>query len=376
MRHHTILLLLTLTLLVGAACGGPKPIHVGFAAQLTGPHSDLGVDGRDAAILAVEALNAAGGINGRPLQLVIHDDQGDPEVARQVSSALIEQGVVAIIGHSTSAQTEAVFEQINQANMVMISPTTSSDYFTGQDDYFFRITSTTSMQGRALARYVYTQGYTQTAIVYDQTNLTFSNSFKENFEAEFHKLGGEVELVLSFTSRIDDVRTIAQSLATHEPTALLLIASAFDAALIVQAFRQLNPTTPIFSSGWAQTEELLIKGGNAVEGMTLIIAFNPQHSDPAFQRFIERFDQRYQRPVSFAAAFSYEAILVLAKGLHQTKGSTTGLREVLRELGPIAGLQGTFEFDQFGDVRRDLYISSVRAGTFQVVTTIPAEELP
>lgn len=371
-----IICMLLFALLITTGCSSREPILVGYAAQLTGPHSDLGVDGRDAALLALEALNAAGGINGRPLELIVRDDQGDPEVARQVSSELIDQGVVAIIGHSTSTQTQAVFAQINQAGMVMISPTTSSDEFTGQDDYFFRITATTSLQGSALARYVYTQGFTRTAIVYDQTNLAFSGSFRDNFEAEFRKLGGEIQTVTSFTSRTDDLRNIAQNLADQEPSALLLIASAFDAALIVQALRQFDATTPIFSSAWAQNEELLIKGGSAVEGMVMISTFNAQHDAEAFQSFTERFKQRYQRPVSFAATFSYEALLVLAEGLHQTNGSATGLREALRDMGRIDGLQGSLEFDQFGDTRRDAYLTMVHEGEFSVISTIAVEELP
>ncbi len=110
---------------------------LGFAGELTGRHAGMGVDGRDGAILAVDEINKTGGINGRKIKLIIKDDKGDPEVARRVDVELIKQGVVAIIGHITSGQTAAVLEQINKANVVLISPAASSIQFSGQADFFF-----------------------------------------------------------------------------------------------------------------------------------------------------------------------------------------------------------------------------------------------
>ncbi|RRR71815.1 MAG: amino acid ABC transporter substrate-binding protein [Candidatus Viridilinea halotolerans] len=371
-KLHLIVLILVLT----TGCSNAQPIRVGYAGQLTGPHSDLGVDGRDGALLAVDEINAAGGINGRPLELLVRDDRGDPEVARQVSGELLDQDVVAIIGHSTSTQTEAVFEAINAAGVVLVSPTASSDQFTGQDDFFFRVTPANSFQARMMARHVYTSGITRVSVIYDRSNFAFSESFWRNFEQEFTRLGGRVSAAISFTSGIDNIRVLIQTLVGTTPSAVLLITSAVDTALLAQALRQLDNHIPLFTSGWAQTSELLVKGGAAVEGIEMISVYHQDYTDSTFAAFEERFNARYRRSISFAAVFNYEAVLVLVEGLKQTEGERGGLRAALRSNMRLAGLQGELRLDAYGDVQRNVYVSVVRDGQFVVIETIPAEGLP
>lgn len=368
MRRWQLIALLLITLATG--CSGPQPILIGYAAELTGPHSDLGVDGRDGALLAVEVLNAAGGVVGRPLELLVRDDRGDPAVARQVDAELIEHGVIALIGHGTSSQTAAVFEQLNQMGVVLISPTSSSHQFTAQDDYFFRLMPATSLQARALAEHLHATGMTRVTGVFDQTNQAFTRSYWQHLADELKAQGTQATTAISFSSGKDNPRSVAATLAASQPTTVVLLASAFDASLLTQAFRQLDPLTPIFTTTWAQTDELLVKGGAAVEGLQLLAVYDPESKHPAFQEFRTRFEQRYRRPPSFGAVYSYEAVMVLAEGLRRSNGEAEGLREALRDLGRVTGLQGELIFDQYGDVRRDLYLTVVRDGQFVVDATL------
>jgi branched-chain amino acid transport system substrate-binding protein len=369
MRRWQLIALLLIVLATG--CSGPQPILIGYAAQLTGPHSDLGVDGRDGALLAVEVLNASGGVVGRPLELLVRDDRGDPAVAQQVDAELIEHGVIALIGHSTSSQTAAVFEQMNQIGVVLISPTSSSHEFSAQDDYFFRMTPATSLQARVMARYLHDSGLTRITGVFDQNNLAFTKSYWQQLADELLAHGVQANTAISFSSGSDNPRSVAYTLAASQPTAVVLLASAFDTALLTQAFRQIDPLTPIFTTTWAQTNELLVKGGAAVEGLQLLALYNPESTHPAFQEFRTRFEQRYRRPPSFAAVYSYEAVLVLAEGLRRSDGKAEGLREALRDLGRVTVLQGELVFDQYGDVRRDLFLTVVRDGQFVVDAILP-----
>ncbi|MEW5815083.1 MAG: ABC transporter substrate-binding protein [Spirochaetota bacterium] len=119
-------------------CTEKNPIKIGFAGGLTGIHSDLGIAGRNGALLAVEEITSAGGIKGRPVVLITKDDQQDPVAALKVDKELIDEGVVAIIGHMTSVMTMSVIPFINKSEILMISPTTSTNELTNIDDYFFR----------------------------------------------------------------------------------------------------------------------------------------------------------------------------------------------------------------------------------------------
>lgn len=93
-----LLLLLLSCVLSLPGCVGEDPVLIGFAGQLTGDHADLGVQGRNGATLAVEDVNARGGVAGRPLKLLVHDDRDTPQTAVDADTALIKAGVVAIIG--------------------------------------------------------------------------------------------------------------------------------------------------------------------------------------------------------------------------------------------------------------------------------------
>ena len=112
-------------------CDNNKPIKVGFVGGLTGRLSDLGIAGRNGVIMAIEEINKAGGINKRPIELITKDDKQDPEVAVNVDKELIDEGVVAIIGHMTSAMSIAALPLINKKQILMISPTTSTNKLFG-----------------------------------------------------------------------------------------------------------------------------------------------------------------------------------------------------------------------------------------------------
>ena len=117
-------------------CAPDKPILLGFVGGLSGRVADLGISGRNGATLAVENINSTGGVNGRKVKLVVMDDKQDGEVAKQVVKELIDQGVAAIIGHMTSSMSMQTVPIVNEKKVIMMSPTTTTTYLSGKDDYF------------------------------------------------------------------------------------------------------------------------------------------------------------------------------------------------------------------------------------------------
>lgn len=112
-------------------------------AGTSGRAADLGISGRDAAQLLVEACNRTGGIAGRQVQLIIKDDQQNPDVARRAVEELIDAGAAALIGPMTSDMARAVTPLLNDARLVAVSPTATTQLLSGLDDYFFRVSATT-----------------------------------------------------------------------------------------------------------------------------------------------------------------------------------------------------------------------------------------
>ncbi len=356
------------------SCGAQEPIRVGFVAELSGKRAEKGVSARNAVQLAVETINKNGGINGRPLEVIIKDDGGTPEVAKQVDAELIKDKVVAIIGHITSGQVAGVLDLMDQEKMVLLSPTGSSSQFNYKTDSLFRVISATDEQAIVLATYAYKElGLRQVTGICDEMNKSFSESTWQAFQAKFEELGGEAEKCFGFTPGQTDLAVFIEEVMASKPVNIMFASSDIDTALMVQYIRQQSPEIPLISASWAQTSELLAKGGDAVTGMHLVALYDLDNPDPVFQDFVQRFENRYNRTPDFSAAFAYETVLLLAEGLKQTGGKPEGLPEALAKVKDLPGVQGTISMNEYGDAKRDIYIAIIENGMYKVVDKIQAD---
>ncbi len=358
--------------LVGS-CTGREPIRVGFSGEITGRRADLGVAGRNGVQLAVADLNAGGGIAGRPVELLIRDDQGTPEGARAADRELVDAGVVAIIGHMTSGQTVAALSVSAEAGVVLLSATTSTSELSGLDDLFFRVNPDNSSEARGLARRVYLErGLTRLAGIYDTDNDAYTETFWAAFVETYQALGGRVVGEVRFSSgETLDFAPLVEELKTGDPGGVLIIASALDTALIAQHVRLRDWQVPLFGSGWAQTEALLHNGGRAVEGIEMVMNYDLHSRSPDFVDFQTRYRERFGYEPAFAAAQSYEAMMFLAAALEKTGGQAEGLPQALLETRDFEGLTGPVVLNEYGDAIRTLFLITVRDGQF--VTLKPVE---
>jgi branched-chain amino acid transport system substrate-binding protein len=357
---------LALALLL-AACQ-KEPIRLGGAFNLSGRHYDLGVSGRNGATIAVEELNAAGGIGGRRLELVVKDDEQDPEAARRAVRALVDQGVVAIVGHMTSAMTEATLAQANQARVLMVSPTTSAARYQGRDDWLVLLNlSTRASTAAVVERMTRVEHVRRLAVLQDLSNEVFTQAWVDGVTAELAARGGQV-VVITFTS--GEARPLGEAAAlalAAKPDGILLLSNSLDSAGLAQQVRKLDPRIPLFGSDWGFTQDVVAHGGRAVEGVVFTQKVNVEDQSPRFSRFRDAYLARFSRPPDFAAALAYEAVQLLAEGLRRD-ATREGLRAALLSLGTFDGLQGPLELDGFGDVQRRQFVMTIRDGRI-----VPAE---
>ncbi|MCP4688196.1 MAG: amino acid ABC transporter substrate-binding protein, partial [Desulfobacterales bacterium] len=132
---------------------------------------------RNGAVLAVERANRAGGVAGRPVELIIKDDKGDPGEALRVDQELIEEGAVAILGHYLSTLAVEVVPLMNEKNVLMINATGGTDELTGIDDNFIRLTPPVDQQALSLANLSRRRLRLETmAVVYDLSNPKYTES--------------------------------------------------------------------------------------------------------------------------------------------------------------------------------------------------------
>lgn len=337
-----------------------EPIKIGFAGCLTGRLSDLGVSGRDGVTLAVEQINAGGGINGRLVELIVKDDRQDPEVALQVDRELIHAGAAAIIGHMTSDISLAVLPLMNRKEILMISPTCNSSRLAGIDDHFIMMEAPGRLSSDYLVRYTHKNlGLRTLAGVYDLSNRAFAEDYYTNFKREFEKMGGS----FSATETLQSGQTvfydaIVKRLLSSNPDGVVIVTGALDAAMICQNLRKAGSNIPVVSSSWAMTSDFLQHGGSAVEKVIFAHTYNKEGKQDSFLKFRRQFRQRFGRVPSFGAAWGYEAAQVLFTGLAET-ASRKKLKGVILNRHIFQGLQEEIEIDRYGDAKRTCFIFMV-----------------
>lgn len=342
------------------------PVLVGFSGPLTGVNSDLGVQGRNGAQLAIEHINAEGGINGHQLELLSMDDGPTAESARDADSALLRQGVVAIIGHMTSNQAIAGLPVVEQHGAVMIAPTVSTPLLTGKRDGFFRLMPDNDSWAYATADYALAQGLKTVSVIYETANQAFAGSFVDGFVTQFEAGGGRLLQRIPFTSaRRDTLEAAAIRAVSTNPDTIVLAASARDTAALAQFIDAQDASRPVLlSSSWAYTREIFLAGGRAVEGIVFTISYLPDDTREGYLAFRKAYTERFGWEPNFAAALAYESAKVLAAALRRTGGKAQGLREALAAGTPVQGISETVTLDQYGDVQRPPYLVTIRNGEF------------
>ncbi len=350
-------------------CGRPEPVRIGFVGGTSGRVADLGIAGRDSVQLAIERCNQDGGINGRPVQLITRDDEQNPEKAVLVVKELIGQGVVAIIGPMTSSMGIVLAPVVNEAGVLLMSPTVTTEELSGKDDQFFRVSSTTREYATRSARYqLRSTAMRRMAAAYDLGNRSFTENWLNNFKRVFLEGGGQMIREVAFESGGDtNYLQIAKELLAAEPEGVLIVANSMDSAILCQQIRKVDAEIPITLADWGATERLIELGGRAVEGVTVVQTFDRNSSEPAYQSFRELYMQRFHREPGFPGVYSFDAVSVVLEALRKQQGGQS-LKEVLLAQRDFKGLQNPFSFDAYGDVQRpQASISVVRNGDFAVL---------
>jgi len=366
-------------LLLGGALAGASillsacrktPVPVGFLGGLTGPAADIGLAGRDGALLSVEHWNAAGGLAGRPVELVSFDDRQRPDELAALAEPIRQAGLIGMIGPMTSSVAAAWIPMANASSLATVSPTVMSADFSGQADMFFRVCSTTEVYARLAAQHhVRQRGWTTYAILRDDSNAAYTRSWSQHFTQQVRSLGAHVlhEEVYRLTDRGHSLIPVIERAIASKPQVLVVVTNAFDAARVAQWLRRTGHDTRMVTAEWAATNQLLELGGRAVEGVLVAQYFDRNSQAVAYQRFQSAFGERFRREPGFPEVAAYDAALVLLQA-HQARASGESLDAAIHRIRRFEGLQQGIEFDDYGEASRELFITEVVNGRYTVVT--------
>jgi len=353
------------TLLAVTGCGGGGAIKIGLAGPFTDP---VGAPMKLAAEMAVDEINATGGIAGRKLALVERDDFGDPDSAVAVAIELEAAGVVAVVGDVFSGTTLAAAPVYNGGRhpVVQLSPSSSSPEVTSAGDYTFRICPSDLAHGAALARYARDQlRYSRGAVLY--LNDEYGRGIRRTFVTDFVRQGGTVLENDPYLGSTPDVVPYVQRLADRGNAQFLLVAgNRSEAEEILRQARAHGVRAPVMGGDGLEGIE---SAGPLAEGTYVTAAYLAAMDSPRNRRFVEAYGRRY--PTAGApnqpAAATYDAIYLLADVIRRAGTDRKAIRDGLAAVGtsapPFQGVTGTIAFDLNGDVpRQPVIVGVVRNG--------------
>ncbi len=377
LARKTMLAILAGTAMLLSSCTPPAPVRIGFIGGLSGWAPDFGIDGLNGTRLAVELRNKAGGINGRPIELIETNDQHDPDMARQAVSRLIEHKVDAIIGPMTSAMAIAIVPTINRAKILMLSPSVTTNELSGQDDFFFRVTPATRDVVKTSANFFFDDWQIRKVrLIYDLSNRAYTESWVKDFGIAFEARGGKMLEPISFTSSdsFDFSSLVYRSLA-DTPEGVVIVANSVDTAMLCAEIRKQDSRIPIGTSEWGSTGRLVELGGKTVEGLAVEHFFDLHSKSPVYTAFRDGFIQRFGQPPGYGGLYAFDATNILLDTL-ATKKPDESVKDALLARKTFPGTQGPITFDAHGDTQGKTYIFVVRNGKFEVPTPTPTPAKP
>lgn len=358
-----------LGLLAACAPAEEAPIRIGIAGSFSDP---IGLPMKLAAELAAGEINAAGGIDGRKIELVARDDYADPDSAVFIAGDLYDEGVVAVVGHLFSGTTLAAAPVYNGGDdpVAAISPSSSSPDLSSAGDHTFRICPSDLAHGAALAQWVHHRlGLQHGAVLY--LNDQYGRGIRRTFVEQFLRLGGRLHSIDPYLGDRPDVGPYLDRLARDRNIEFLVVAgNRGEAEEILRQARRRGLAVPILGGDGLEG----IEGAGALaEGVYLTSAYFPSLPTDANRKFVEAYRRRFPdagMPNQPAAA-TYDAIYLLGDVIARAGTERQAVRRALAGVGsetpPFEGVTGVVAFDAAGDVPdQNVYIGMVRHGAVEV----------
>ena len=394
------LLLVTCMMLSLAACGSSAgaaktdaasdgaasddKIVIGVISPNTGALAAYGngiVTGVD---LAVEQINAAGGILGRQVEVIKTDDQSDPTECLNAFNSLVAQGVGLIIGSATSGCTSAITDAANEEEICLLSPTATADSITTEDDYIFRACYADSFQGAIAAAYAKQAGYDKVGVVYCAADV-YSKGLYDSFSSACEKYG--IEVVDSQSTASLDVQDYTNQFAAMVKAGVDFVYAPFYYDVIgpyvVPQARAAGYTGVIMGAdGYDTTPDYVVDGADltAFNNVLWTNHYDPSDTSEIVSSFVKAYEAKYGSVPSAFAATGYDCMYMYKAAIEAAgTAESSAVRDALADTSAVYEcVTGTFSLDESGTPIKGAAIiafesdgSSVTSKLLDVVTELP-----
>ncbi|CAN5309745.1 ABC transporter substrate-binding protein [soil metagenome] len=349
------------------------PIKVGQYASLTGNEATFGQSSDKGVKMAIEEINAAGGVKGRKIELITYDTKGQPqETGNAVTRLCASDHVTALIGEVASSLSIAGGRVAQQYGVPMITHASTNPSVTEIGNMISRICFIDPFQGFAMAKFAKENlKLTKVAVIYDQKQA-YSKGLKDNFSKSFAEMGGTITTEQAFNGGDQDFSAQLINIRGSGAEAIYVPSYYGDAANIAVRARALGMTIPLMGGDGWDSAKLAEIGKDAIEGSYYSNHYTADDPNPAVQDFLKKFRAKYDNETPDAmAALGYDAGKLLADAMGRAPSlSGPDLAAAIATTKGFQGVTGVITMDANRNADKPLVIVQMKGGKPVAVTTI------
>ena len=379
-RMLSAVLAIAILLAAATGVGAAETFKVGVVGPRTGPVATYGLSVIHAVTLAVEEVNAAGGVLGRQVELIVEDNKADAIETNNAFRKLISRDQVhAIIGAVVTANSIVGSQVAQRMKVPMITPTSTAEKVTREGDYIFRSCLIDPVQGKIMANFAYDfLGLREIACLTAQSN-DYSVGLEEVFTKTFEELGGKVVAAESYSEGDQDFRAQLTKMRARKPDAIYVPGYYSEAGLIARQMRQLGMDQPILGPDGFDSPKLFEIGGDAILGSYFTNHYSSETEDEVAEHFLESYRAKYGQDPDGFAALGYDAALILFDALERAGDGAlaknlgvarAAIRDALADTKDIKVVTGTLTLDENRNPIKSAVILKVVDGGYEFVERI------
>ena len=369
---RTLLLVLSATLVLSCTKKNANEIVIGQYGSMTGSEATFGQSTDEGVRLAIEEVNAAGGVKGKKLRVVTMDDQGKSEDAAAVVTRLIEQEkVVALIGEVASSRSLAAGPIAQGKKIPMVSPSSTNLKVTEVGDYIFRVCFVDPFQGAVMAKFAFNNLKAKKVAILRDMKSDYSVGLSDVFTEKFKELGGEIVADEKYQSGDVDFKGELTKLKSTKPDAIYVPGYYTEVGLIARQARELGIKAPLMGGDGWDSSKLSEIGQDAINGGYFSNHYSNESKDPVAVDFMNKYKAKFNKMPDGLAAMGYDAAKVLVKAMENgTEVTSKSIRDELAKIKDYPGVTGKITIDEKRNATKSAVVVQVQGTANKYVTTI------
>ncbi len=339
-------------------------IVIGAIMPLTGDAATYGVAIKQGIELALDKVNAAGGIDGQPISAMFDDTKAMPKEGVAAAQKLISVNHVnVIIGAVASSVTLAVAPIAERSHVVLLSAASSSPKITSAGNYIFRNYPSDELEGRLVAEFAVQHNYKTAAVL--TINNDYGNGLNPIFVRSYSDLKGNVLLNDRFPEGATNLRTLLTKVKQLTPQCVFIVGYGKELGTLVKQAKEIGLKTQFLSTVNFYDSQTLIIGGTAAEGVIFSSpVFDTRSAESHVVAFVSAFKSRFGKDPDVWSAHGYDALLLIAEAMRRSGTDADSIKEGLYSIRDFPGVSGLTSFDRNGDVLKEARFLTVKSGAF------------